>query len=93
VRPDDDAPARQTLAGVVVRVTGEPKRHAVGHEGAKALARGPVQVNFNQVIGQISFAERARNGTPVKVPTARLTLRTAVANRKGVVRDAALTAS
>ena len=38
-RPDDDAAARQALADIVVGFAFELEGHAVGEEGAEALAR------------------------------------------------------
>ena len=92
-RSDDDAPARESLAGVVVRVAGKAKGHARGMKAPRLWPEEPTRSISMRSSGS-SRAPRARViALPVNVPTARLTFRMAVANRKGVVRDALLTAS
>ena len=51
-RLDDDAPARQALADVVVSLAGQFQRDALGQEGAKALAGGTLKLDLDGVIRQ-----------------------------------------
>ena len=51
--PDDDAPAGQSLAGVVVGVAGESKGHAARYEGAEALAGRALEVDLDQVVREV----------------------------------------
>ena len=43
---DDDAPTRETLAGVVVGVAREAQGQARGNEGAETLARRALEVDL-----------------------------------------------
>src|SRR6202034_1236302 len=51
-RVDDDAPARQPLADIVVRLSLELKRHAFGEEGPEALPRGALEFDMDCFVTQ-----------------------------------------
>ena len=51
-RADDDAAARQALAGVVVGVADQVQRDALGQERAEALAAGAFHLDEDGVVGQ-----------------------------------------
>src|SRR5690606_3418637 len=48
-RVDDDAPAGEALADVVVRVSLELERHALGEPSAEALAGRPIELEVDRV--------------------------------------------
>src|SRR5439155_9108755 len=58
---DDDAPAAEALADVVVRVTAQLERDARREECAEALARGAGEAHADRVVGQTSSAVSARD--------------------------------
>ena len=55
-RIDDDAPARQALADVVVGVAFELERHALGEERAEALARRALELDVDRLVAQPGVA-------------------------------------
>ena len=73
-RVDDDAPARQTLADIVVRLSLELERHAFGEEGPEALPRGALEFDVDGFITQSGVpvsprddAGQHRSGRPIGV--------------------------
>ena len=63
LRPDDDGPARQALADVVVRLADEGQLDALGEERAEALAGGAAQVERERpVAGPVDLAALERPG-------------------------------
>src|SRR5208283_2159053 len=56
-RIDDDLPARQALAYVVVRVPFDRQGHAAREEGAEALPRGAYEFEVDRVLRQALGAE------------------------------------
>ena len=60
---DGDAPARQALAGVVVRIADQLQRDALAQEGAERLAARALELNADGVVGQafgVHLGHRAR---------------------------------
>src|SRR6185436_2418082 len=51
-RIDDDAPAREALADIVVGLALELERDAARKPGCKALARGALELHVDRVVGQ-----------------------------------------
>ncbi len=58
---DDDAPARQSLADIVVGVAGELERNAARQEGAEALPGGAAEAHGDRVLGQPGMAVAPRH--------------------------------
>ena len=55
-RPDDDAPARQALADIVVGVAVELEGDAAREPGAEALAGGAGEAHVDGAVGQAGMA-------------------------------------
>ena len=51
-RPNHNAAARQTFAGVIVGFTNEVQRNALGHKRAKRLTASAFELNANGVVWQ-----------------------------------------
>src|SRR6202042_3814248 len=73
-RVDDDAPARQPLADIVVRLSLEFERHAFCEEGPEALPSGAFEFDVDGFIAQsgvpVSRSDDARqhgSGRPISV--------------------------
>ena len=58
---DDQAPARQPLAGVIVGIADQIERNASGQECAEALPGGAVELNVDRVFRQPGVPVTARN--------------------------------
>ena len=74
-RIDDDPPAAEALAEVIVGVAFEFERHALGHERAEALAGAAVELELNRVLGRPFGPHLRVTSLPTIVPTTRCTLR------------------
>ena len=60
-RPHDDAPARQSLADVVVGLADQIERDAARQERAEALPGGAGELHVDRVVGQALVAVAARD--------------------------------
>ena len=60
-RDDDDAPAADAFAHIVVSIAGQADGHAGGQEGAEALPAGTLQADADGVRGQAVLAVAARH--------------------------------
>ena len=59
-RIDDDLPAAESLAHVIVRVALKRERHPFGDERAETLSRAALEMQFDRVLGQAFGPEAAR---------------------------------
>ena len=60
-RIDDDAPARQALADVVVGFAFQFERHPLGEEGAETLAGRALELDVDRFVAQARVAVAPRD--------------------------------
>ena len=73
-RVDDDASARQALADIVVGLALELEGHALGEEGAEALARRALELDVDRLVAQAGMpvsrrddARQHRSGRTIRI--------------------------